>query len=103
MGRTLTEVRGSRSVHGNEIEVKYDVAFDATYVANGEAFTPRQVGLKTIVAVDTPGTLPTGHSVYYDRAGNRLKVLLVNTTVAEVAGGTNLAALTGIRLKILGW
>jgi len=102
MGRTLTEVKGSRSVHGNQIEVSYDIAFDATYVANGEPLTPRQVGLKTILTMDTPGTLPSGHSVYYDRANNRVKVLLVNTTVAEVGGGTNLSTVAA-RLKMTGW
>src|SRR5262249_62323362 len=103
MGRTITEVKGSRDVHGGEISVCYDMSFDATYTANGEALTPRQVALKNFIDVQTPGTLPTGHTIFWDRPGNRIKVLLTNTTVAEVTGGTNLSTLTNIRLTIKGW
>jgi len=102
MGRTITEVRGSRDVHGGQIEIAFDVSFDATYVANGESLTPRQVTLKNILDVQSPGPLPTGHSIYWDRAGQRLKVLTTSTG-AEVAGGTNLSTITGARITVKGW
>src|SRR5215813_4430404 len=103
MGRTITEVRGSRDVRGAQIEIAFDVSFDATYVANGESFTPRQAGgLRNIIDVQSPGPLTTGHSIYWDRAGQRLKVLTTSTG-AEVTGGTNLSAITGARVVVKGW
>src|SRR5262245_17263764 len=103
MGRTITRVRDGQDTHGGEHRILLDVSFDATYVANGEAFTPRQAGgLRVLTNVVVPGALPTGQSVYWDRAGQRLKVLTTSTG-AEVAGGTNLSAITGLRIAVTGW
>ena len=103
MGRTITRVRDGQDTHGAEHKLLLDVSFDATYTANGESFTPRQAGgLRVLTNVIPPGPLTTGHTISWDRAGQRLKVLTTSTG-AEVAGGTNLAAITGARIAVTGW
>jgi hypothetical protein len=73
MALTITKVTEGRWVNGNKDEGYFDVTFDDSYPAGGEAVTPANFGLTKIVQID-PGISTNGYIVNFISSTSKLKV-----------------------------
>lgn len=60
MALTFTQVKGARGGQGQVREEPYDVLFDSSYPAGGEALSPRSVGLIDVVGFEWWGSNTVG-------------------------------------------
>lgn len=102
MALTFTKVSDAAGVQGTIRETFYDVTFDSSYPTGGEAVSPREVGLGTVIHGAevighrlTSGTPTTAYVVLWDYVTGKLQVFVTGTSadtvLNEVANATSLA------------
>ena len=83
------------------------IDFGASYPTGGESLTPANLNLQDINHIDISSK--NGYLFEYDYANKKVKVLYFDYDAAadgaaiEVANGTDLSALTGVRFRAYGY
>jgi len=91
MSVTLTKVADSDNVVGRFRSVMYDMAFDNSYPAGGEAITPANVGLSKILGVTVKGGNAAHPKLIYGWDTTNNKLLAFFPTGGATAAPTSLA------------
>lgn len=105
MAATVSEVSLPQVWGGVQVRI-YEVAFDSSYPTGGESLTPAMFGLNTIdfLLAEPAG----GYTFEFDHANSKLIARqgdndnLGDAPSVEVANTTDLSAVTGIRVLVIG-
>lgn len=112
MALTFTKVSDALGVHGTVRETFYDVTMDSSYPTGGEAISPREVGLGTVIhganvigQRRTTGAPTTSYFAQWDHIAGKLQVFVTGTSADtvfnEVANATSLATVI-FRIRFVG-
>ena len=92
------------SVVGDKRCTRGTVTFDNSYPTGGEAITPQQVGLGTILRMDVENPVsstPTTRMSTFDHTNTKFLVF-TSSDGNQVANGTDLSAFSA-RFEAIGW
>lgn len=92
------------SVAGDKRRTIGQITFDSSYPTGGEALTPQQIGLGTILWMDVENPVsatPTTRMSTFDHTNGRFLVF-TSSDGNEVANGTNLSAFSA-KFEAVGW
>ena len=105
MALTLTAAPNGISVSGNKVTRIWNAAF-TTYTSGGEPLTARQLGFTRIDFMEMEPQSQGGLSLSYNPTTALLQAWIPNATPAavatEVTAATDLAWLTGLKLRVHG-
>ena len=95
-----------RNTVGNQYEVKALAAFDSSYPTGGEAVTLSELGLSRLDDLTIEPS--AGYAFAWDGSTTAPKIIAywtgagLSAVLAQVTNGTNLAAVTGVRVTARG-